>query len=63
MTVQTTCLVNQWSRVTAPGAVDLLPKPAQGAKQIVDASYDPATEQQLRVSFVDGSITEVRTRP
>ena len=32
MTLQTTCLVNQWSLVTAPGAVDLLPQTSAGCQ-------------------------------
>lgn len=57
---RTTCLGNQWARVTAPGKV-VLADPVPGAKQITDAEYDADTEQ-LRVSFSDGGVEEVRLR-
>lgn len=61
-TRQTTCLANQWAVVLAPERIEVLPKPLQGAKRIVDASYDPAQEL-LRMSFQDGTTTDVNTRP
>ncbi len=59
---QTTCLANQWAVVLAPERVEVLPEPVQGAKWIVGASYDPAQEL-LRMSFQDGTTTDVNTRP
>jgi len=61
-TRQTTCLANQWAVVLAPERIEVLPEPVQGAKRIVDASYDPAQEL-LRMSFQDGTTTDVNTRP
>ncbi len=60
-TRQTTCLANQWAVVLAPERIEVLPEPVRGAKRIVDASYDPAQEL-LRMSFQDGTTTDVNTR-
>ena len=55
---RTTCLENQWARVPFPGKV-VISDQVPGAKQIEDAEYD-AAENQLRVSFCDGTTEEVR---
>lgn len=55
---QTTCLANQWARETA-GRLELLPAQAADARQIADATYDP-DQEQLRVTFQDGSALDVR---
>jgi len=47
LTRRTTCLANQWVVL-----------PASGARQITDASYDPANER-LRIVFADGTIGDV----
>jgi hypothetical protein len=48
----------------APAAreIKLCSERTREAKQIADASYDPATER-LRVTFRDGTTAEVSTRP
>src|SRR5260370_21526144 len=51
-TRRTTCLANQWAVVEA-GKTELRSERTPDAKQIADASYDPATEQ-LHVTFRDG---------
>jgi hypothetical protein len=61
-TRQTTCLANQWAVAPAASEIKLCPERTREAKQIADASYDPATEQ-LRVTFRDGTTAEVSTRP
>jgi hypothetical protein len=61
-TRQTTCLVNQWAVTLAAGKVELRSEHTGEAKQISDASYDPATER-LRVTFRDGTTAEVSSRP
>jgi hypothetical protein len=55
-------LVNQWAVTSAPGQVELRSERTRQAKQISDASYDPATER-LRVTFRDGTTAEVSSRP
>ena len=62
ITKRTACLTNQWALVPANGKVELVSEQRPDAKQIVDASYDPTTEQ-LMVSFRDSTTTEVRLRP
>jgi hypothetical protein len=47
LTRRTTCLANQWVIL-----------PASAARQIADASYDPAS-QRLRVIFADGTIADL----
>jgi hypothetical protein len=59
---QTTCLVSQWAVAPAAGKVELRSGRTREAKQISDASYDPATER-LRVIFRDGTTAEVSSRP
>jgi hypothetical protein len=61
-TRQTTCLANQWAVAPAGSEVKLCPERTREAKQIADASYDPATER-LRVTSQDGTTAEVSTRP
>ena len=61
-TRQTTCLVNQWAVTPAAGPDELRSERTREAKQISDASYDPATER-LRVTFRDGTTAEVSSRP
>jgi hypothetical protein len=55
---RTTCLASQWARVPLPGKV-VISDHVPGAKQIDDAEYD-AVENQLRVSFRDGTTEAVR---
>jgi hypothetical protein len=62
MTRQITCLANQWAVAPAASEIKLCSERTREAKQIADASYDPATEQ-LRVTFRDGTTAEVSTRP
>jgi hypothetical protein len=62
MTRQTTCLANQWAVAPAARDIKLCSGHTREAKQIADASYDPATEW-LRVTFRDGTTAEVSTRP
>jgi hypothetical protein len=61
-TRQTTCLANQWALTRTAGTIKLYPDRTRGAKQIADAIYDPVTER-LRVTFRDGTTTEVSARP
>ena len=61
-TRQTTCLANQWAIAPAAGKVELCSERTREAKQIRDASYDPATER-LRVTFRDGTTAEASSRP
>lgn len=56
---RTTCLANQWAVVREPGRIELLSKPAPGAKQIAEAEYDPENEQ-VHVIFQDGTREEVK---
>jgi hypothetical protein len=60
-TRRTTCLANQWAVVEA-GKTELRSERTPDAKQIADASYDPATER-LHVTFRDGATAEVSTGP
>lgn len=62
MTRQTTCLANQWAVALAASEIKLCSERTREAKQIADASYDPATER-LRVTFRDGTTAKVSTRP
>jgi hypothetical protein len=59
LTRRTTCLANQWAVVRGRGRIELLSKPAPGAKQIAEAEYDPANEQVL-VVFQDGTTEKVQ---
>ena len=61
-TRQTTCLANQWAVVLAPERIEVSPEPVQGAKRIADASYD-SDQELLRMTFQDGTTTDVSTRP
>ncbi len=61
-TKRTTCLANQWGVVPMAGKIELHSERTQEAKQIADASYDPATER-LRATFRDGTTVEVITQP
>jgi hypothetical protein len=56
---RTTCLANQWAVVREPGRIELLAKPAPGAKQIAEAEYDPANEH-VHVIFQDGTTEQVK---
>ncbi len=56
---ETTCLENQWAVVRGPGRIELLSKPAPGAKQIAEAEYDPGNEQ-VHVAFLDGTTEQVK---
>ncbi len=56
---RTTCLANQWAVVREPGRIELLSKPAPGAKQIAEAEYDPANEH-VYVIFRDGTTEQVK---
>ena len=55
----TTCLANQWAVVRELGRIELLSKPAPGAKQIGEAEYDPANEH-VHVIFQDGTTEQVK---
>ena len=57
----TTCLANQWAVASAVGKIELLSERTANAKQIVDASHDPASER-LRVAFRDDTTVEMSTR-
>jgi len=59
VTRRTTCLENQWAVVRGPGRIELLSKPAPGAKQIAEADYDPAKEL-VHVVFQDGTTEQVK---
>jgi hypothetical protein len=59
LTRRTTCLANQWAVVREPGRIELLSKPAPGAKQIAEAEYDPAS-RQVHLIFRDGTTEQVR---
>ena len=59
MNMRTTCLANQWAIVRAPGTIELVSDRAQGARQIIDANYNPETER-LRVDFQRGAKEEVQ---
>ena len=61
-TKRTTCLANQWGVVPMAGKIELHSERTQEAKQIADASYDPATGR-LRATFQDGTTAEVSTQP
>jgi len=61
-TKQTTCLANRWGAMPAAGKIGLVSERTPDAKQISDASYDPATER-LQVTFQDGTTVEVSIRP
>lgn len=61
-TRQTTCLVNQWAVVSAPGTIELLPELTANAKQIAEATYDPE-QKRLRVTFEDGTTLDASTCP
>jgi hypothetical protein len=52
-------LANQWAAVRGPGRIELLSKPAPGAKQIAEAEYDPANER-VHVIFHDGTTEQVK---
>jgi predicted lipid carrier protein YhbT len=58
LTRRTTCLANQWAVVREPGRIELVSKPAPGAKQIADAKYDPPNDQ-VHVAFHDGTTEQV----
>jgi hypothetical protein len=58
-TRQTTCLINQWAKVSVAGKIELLAERKASAKQIADSHYDPASDR-TRVSFHDGTATDVR---
>ena len=45
--------------VSKAGKIELLSKPAPGAKQIAEAEYDP-TSEQVRVLFRDGAKAQVK---
>lgn len=61
-TRQTTCLVNQWAVALAAGKIELRSERTRAAKQIADASYDPAAER-LCVTFRDGTTAEASGQP
>ena len=58
-TRQTTCLMNQWAKVSVAGKIELLAERKASAKQIADSQYVPASDL-TRVSFHDGTTTDVR---
>jgi hypothetical protein len=59
MTRQTTCLMNQWAKVSAAGNIELLAERKASAKQISESRYDPASDS-TRLSFHDGTAIDVR---
>jgi hypothetical protein len=56
---QTTCLTNQWAVVRTDGSVELCSGRTRGAKQILDALYQPSNGR-LEVRFHDGTRVEVQ---
>lgn len=58
---RTTCLENQWA-MTGEGRIELRSGRTRGAKQIIDAGYDPEAER-LHVTFRDRTTAEVSTWP
>lgn len=56
-TMRTTCLANQWAVLSSATTIALCPAHRADAKQILDASYDPATGR-LQVRFRDRTATE-----
>jgi hypothetical protein len=61
-TKRTTCLANQWAMGSSTGKIELVSHRSTNARQIADASYDPATER-LQVAFRDGTTEAVSIRP
>jgi hypothetical protein len=61
-TRQTTCLANQWAVAPAARDIKLCSERTREAKQIADASYDPATER-LRVPRCTLSSRACSTSP
>src|SRR5208337_3617602 len=59
---RTTCLENQWAMAPWAEKMEPLSERAPEARQITDARYDPPTER-LRVTFRDGTTTDVSIRP
>jgi hypothetical protein len=57
-TRQTTCLTNQWAVVPVAEKIELRLERTPNAKQIADATYDPASGR-LYVTFRDGTTAEV----
>jgi hypothetical protein len=58
-TNRTSCLENQWVRLSSDGALEPLSERVPEAKQIAEALYDADTER-LRVIFYDGASIETR---
>jgi hypothetical protein len=56
-TRRTTCLDNQWAEETS-GKLTILPHRAPQARQVTDATYDPAYEQ-TQVTFRDGATLTI----
>jgi len=55
---QTTCLANQWAVMRPDGHVGLCTGRTRGAKQMLDAGYEPSSGR-LEVRFHDGTMVEV----
>ena len=60
-TRRTTCLANQWAR-EGEGTIELLSERTSDAKRIGDATYN-AEDEQVHITFRDGTTAEVSTRP
>ena len=60
-TRRTTCLANQWAR-KGEGTIELLSERTSDAKRIGDATYN-AEDEQVHITFRDGTTAEVSTRP
>jgi hypothetical protein len=58
---RTTCLENQWA-MAREGRLALRSRRTRGAKQIIEAGYDPEAER-LHVTFHDRTTARVGMRP
>ena len=56
-TQHTTCIEHQWVLISRNGSVAPIVERVPEAKQIVQAIYEPGTEQ-LRMQFSDGTTAE-----
>lgn len=60
-TRHTTCLAKQWAVISSTEKITLCAERTPHAKQIADATYNPATER-LYVTFLDGTTAEASTQ-
>jgi hypothetical protein len=61
MTRQTTCLENMWAAVAGAGTMTLATGPGTKLLQIAAAIYEPK-QARLRVTFYDGTMTDLNLR-